>query len=123
LARSVRAADRRVPAEHEQAVRAQASEPPEARPLAAFYTGTYRNPFYGRVRVLARGGKLTLVLGPKRRRFRLSHWSGDTHSLRWTGENEYGIGAVDFTGAPGGRAGAVRVEVLDTEGLGTFRRR
>lgn len=98
------------------------SRPRPAR-SAAFYTGTYRNPFYGRVRVLARGGKLTLVLGPKRRRFRLSHWSGGTHSLRWTGENEYGIGAVDFTRGPGGRAGAVRVEVLDAEGLGTFRRR
>lgn len=102
--------------------RARPSRPKHAR-SAAFYSGTYRNPFYGRVRVLARGRRLTLVLGPKSRRFALSHYSGDAFSFDWTGENEYGIGAVDFKRGRGGRAGSVRLEVLDAEGLGTFRRR
>ncbi len=63
------------------------------------------------------------MLGPKSRRFPLSHFSGDTFSFDWSGENEYGIGAVDFRRGRGDRAGSVRVEVLDAEGLGTFRRR
>ncbi len=89
----------------------------------AFYSGTYDSGFYGRARVLARGRRLTLVLGPKRRRFVLSHFSGDTYAFDWQGENEYGVGAVDFRRGRGGRAGSVRIEVLDAEGLGTFRRR
>jgi CubicO group peptidase (beta-lactamase class C family) len=95
---------------------------PRPARVAAFYAGTYRNAFYGRVRVVASGGRLTLVLGPKGRRFALSHWSGDTYALDWSGENEYGIGAVDFGRGRGGRARSVRVEVLAAEGLGTFRR-
>ena len=72
------------------------SDPAPARTPTA-YAGTYENDFYGRIHVLADGPGLTLVLGPKRRRFELSHWDGDTFSYVWQSENTYGISAVDFT--------------------------
>jgi CubicO group peptidase (beta-lactamase class C family) len=102
--------------------RSRPRSPRPARP-APFYAGTYRNDFYGQLMILARRGRLTLVLGPRRRRFTLSHWSGDTYSFNWNGENEYGISAVDFRPGRAGRARSVRLELLDVAGLGTFRRR
>ena len=98
------------------------SAPQPAR-SAAFYAGTYDNKFYGPIRVLPSAHGLTLVLGPKHLRFALSHWSGDTYALDWTGENEYGISAVDFQHNQTGQAPSVRLELLDIAGLGTFRRR
>ncbi len=45
-------------------------------------------------------------------------------SFDWTGENEHRISAVDFKRGRIGRAGSVRLELLDiASGLGTFRRR
>ena len=98
------------------------SDPAPARTASA-YAGTYENDFYGRMQVLANGPGLTLALGPKRRRFELAHWDGDTFSYDWQSENTYGISAVDFTPGPRGRTRSVLIENLDVAGLGTFTRR
>ena len=98
------------------------SDPAPARTPAA-YAGSYENDFYGRIEVLADGPGLTLVLGPKRRRFELAHWDGDTFSYDWQSENTYGISAVDFTPGPRGRARSLLIENLDVAELGTFTRR
>ena len=92
-----------------------------SRARASFYAGVYENAFYGPARVLARGTRLTLVLGPKRRRFALVHWDADTFSYDWQSENTYGVSAVDFTPGPR-RARSLRIKNLDLEGLGTFTR-
>ena len=73
--------------------------------------------------MLAGDAALTLVLGPKGRRFELEHWDGDTFSYVWQSENTYGISAVDFTPGPRGQARSVRIENLDVADLGTFTRR
>jgi CubicO group peptidase (beta-lactamase class C family) len=86
------------------------------------YTGTYANEYYGPMTVSAQGGELTMQLGPKKQRFALRHYDGDTFSYRTTGENAVGRSGVTFTVGPGGRATEVRVENLDTTGLGTFTR-
>jgi hypothetical protein len=101
--------------------RPRPSAPRRAR-RTAFYAGTYRNAFYGRVRVGVRQGRLTLAIGPKPRRFALSHWDAGTWSMHWIGTDDYGVSAVDFTRGRGGRAGALTIELLDDRGLGTFRR-
>ena len=98
------------------------SDPAPARPPTA-YTGTYENDFYGRIQVLANGPSLSLVLGPKRRRFELAHWDGDTFSYFWQSENTYGISAVDFTPGPRGQARSLLIDNLDVADLGTFIRR
>ena len=72
--------------------------------------------------VSTQGGELTMQLGPKKQRFVLHHYDGDTFSYRTTGENAVGLSGVTFTVGSGGRAVKVRVENLDTTGLGTFTR-
>ncbi|GGT69309.1 hypothetical protein GCM10010272_10400 [Streptomyces lateritius] len=64
------------------------------------------------------GGGLTLRLGPKPQTYRLTHYDGDTFSFRTAGEDAGGLTGVTFS--PDGKS--VRVEYLDTEGLGTFTR-
>lgn len=86
------------------------------------YTGTYANEYYGPMTVSAQGDELTMQLGPKKQRFALRHYDGDTFSYRTTGELAVGLSGVTFTVESGGRAGKVRVENLDTTGLGTFTR-
>ncbi|RPF35048.1 serine hydrolase [Streptomyces sp. TLI_185] len=86
------------------------------------YTGTYSNDYYGPMTVSVQGNELTMQLGPRKQRFSLSHYDGDTFSYRTTGEMAVGLSGVTFTVGPGGRADKVRVEHLDTSGLGTFTR-
>ncbi|MFJ5788227.1 DUF3471 domain-containing protein [Streptomyces hydrogenans] len=86
-------------------------------------TGTYANDPYGPMTVSAQGGELTMRLGPDGQRFTLSHYDGDTFFHRTTGETAVGLSGVTFTVGSGGQADKVRVENLDTSGLGTFTRR
>ncbi|MGW3622127.1 serine hydrolase [Streptomyces sp. NPDC000880] len=89
------------------------------------YTGTYESAYYGKLVVTAgQEGQdgLTLQLGPKPMRFRLTHYDGDTFSFATTGENAVGLTGVTFTVGDRGPAAKVRVEYLDQDGLGTFTR-
>ncbi|MFF3322162.1 serine hydrolase [Streptomyces sp. NPDC002889] len=95
--------------------------PAPARPDDT-YVGTYRNDYYGPLRVTAADGVLTMHLGPDTMRFRLTHYDGDTFSFRTVGENAAGLFGVTFTGDVDGKAAKVRVESLDRNGLGTFTR-
>ncbi|WP_371660212.1 serine hydrolase [Streptomyces sp. NBC_00280] len=101
-----------------------AKPPPGPAPARAdsAYTGTYANDFYGPMTVSAQGDDLVMQLGPKKQRFTLRHYDGDTFSYRTTGENAVGLSGVTFGVGSGGRADKVRVENLDTTGLGTFTR-
>ncbi|WP_328924831.1 serine hydrolase [Streptomyces sp. NBC_00190] len=96
-----------------------AHPPASARPAkdSAAYTGTYDNPYYGKLTVTADDeGALTLALGPKPLRFPLAHYDGDTFSFETAGENAVGRTGVAFAD------GTVRVEYLDADHLGTFTR-
>ncbi|WP_443057538.1 serine hydrolase [Streptomyces sp. IBSBF 2806] len=97
------------------------ASPAPAKPNSA-YTGTYANNYYGPMTVSAQGGQLTMQLGPKKQRFALRHYDGDTFSYSTTGEMSVGLSGVTFTIGSGGHADKVRVENLDTTGLGTFTR-
>lgn len=97
------------------------ASPAPAKPNSA-YTGTYANNYYGPITVSAQGGQLTMQLGPKKQRFALRHYDGDTFSYSTTGEMSVGLSGVTFTVGSGGHADKVRVENLDTTGLGTFTR-
>jgi len=87
------------------------------------YTGTYTNQYYGPMTVSAQGNELTMQLGPRKQRFVLTHYDGDTFSYRTTGEMAVGLSGVTFTADSSGRADKVRVENLDSSGLGTFTRK
>ncbi|UYQ62894.1 serine hydrolase [Streptomyces peucetius] len=86
------------------------------------YTGTYRNDYYGTLRVTASNGELTMELGPKPLRFPLAHYDGNTFSFMTVGENAVGRSGVMFTVDSDAKASKVRVESLDKNGLGTFTR-
>ncbi|WP_420719011.1 serine hydrolase [Streptomyces sp. NRRL S-646] len=98
------------------------ASPAPARANSA-YTGTYANDYYGPMTVSDQGGKLVMQLGPKKERFVLHHYNGDTFSYSTTGEMAVGLSGVTFTVGSGGHADKVRVENLDTSGLGTFTRK
>jgi len=98
------------------------ADPKPARP-ANSYAGTYANRYYGPARITARGGRLTMSLGPKHATFALRHWNASTFSYQPRGENAVGISAVTFRLGRDGRPAAMNVEFLDTQGLGTFKRR
>ncbi|MFF5706996.1 serine hydrolase [Streptomyces sp. NPDC012794] len=95
-----------------------ARPPAGAKPARddSVYTGTYENPYYGPLTVVAdpSGKGLVLSLGPKPTRFPLTHYDGDTFSFETTGENAVGRTGVFFSD------GTVRVEYLDQNRLGTF---
>ncbi|WP_449348678.1 serine hydrolase [Streptomyces shaanxiensis] len=114
----------------QQTLQAERSETDYSKPPASpapakansAYTGTYANDYYGPLTVSAQGDELSLQVGPKKQRFVLTHYDGDTFSYRTTGEMAVGLTGVTFTVGSGGRADKVRVENLDTSGLGTFTR-
>ena len=80
------------------------------------FVGTYQNNLYGPAMIEATNGKLSIVLGPKKMRFPLTHWTGDLFSFVPPGESSTGITAVHFT------ATAMTIEYLNEEGVGTFTR-
>lgn len=101
------------------------TEPPgdAADPRAdSAYTGTYRNSYYGPLTVTESDGELTMALGPKPTRFRLTHYDGDTFFFETVGENATGPSGVTFRGDGNGKATQVTIEAFDKNGLGTFRR-
>jgi CubicO group peptidase (beta-lactamase class C family) len=105
-----RLADRQRPADRKRALPSRT------------YAGTYANRYYGPARITARGGRLTMSLGPKNATFALRHWNASTFSYQPRGENAVGISAVTFRLGRDGRPAAMNVEFLDGQGLGTFKR-
>ncbi len=98
-----------------------------ARPKAArpprFYTGKYSNSYYGPIKVVARGGSLHVLIGPRPTDYRLEHWNGDQFAFFPVGENALGISAATFRSSPGGdRAAGLTLEYYDDEQLGRFTR-
>ena len=91
---------------------------------ATAYSGTYANSHYGPLTVTAdASGNLSMVLGPQKMSFPLTHYTGDTFSYLTRGENAVGRSGVTFHTGSGGAVTGVTLENLDAEGgLGTFTR-
>lgn len=94
----------------------------EAAKEEGVYLGSYGNDFYGAAEIVRKDGGLALVLGPKKKVFPLTHWSGDIFTFETSGENAMGKAGVFFAVGPDGKADSVVVESLNLGGLGTFRR-
>lgn len=105
------------------------SRPPlrKTPPLgAAAYVGKYTNRYFGTMEVVQKDSTLALLLGPKRKRFRLTHYNRDVFTYLPDGEQAAdlsGPSGVVFTIAGSGKARQVMLEHLDINGNGTFVRR
>lgn len=81
-----------------------AFEPP-ARPTAARATadlvGRYANDFYGTAVVVAKAGRISIVMGPNRTVVPLEHWSGDRFIATFAVQTAPTKVWVDFGGKPG----------------------
>lgn len=100
------------------------SPPGEAAPAlpAAAYLGTYRNDFYGEVRVIEAGDGLAFQIGPEPREFTLTHYDRDTFSWQPTGENASSRSGLTFTIGPDNTAVSFDDEYLAWGGPGAFPR-
>lgn len=100
------------------------SSPEDPRPLDEL-TGVYRNDYFGTVEVRREAeDELSLAVGPEaqRQEWPLEHWDGDTFAASPSGENwpAGSRGSVVFD--DDNDAGTVSINLLDTDGWGTFAR-
>lgn len=91
------------------------SDPAPAKPLSD-YVGVYDNEYYGPARVTLDRAQLQLALGPGTVRWPLTHWDGDVFTYRPYNENAPPgtVGQATFNGS------TLVLELLDSQGLGTF---
>lgn len=102
---------------------AQAPVPPNLALPDAAYLGDYANDYVGPAQVVLRNGMLTLVLGPEgARSYPLRHFDRDLFLYVPDSEMPDKLSALSFTVGSDGRAEAMTIESLDSNGLGTLRR-
>lgn len=94
---------------------------PESPSIVTAYLGKYRNDFFGDIEVKEQGGKMVMVLGPKKLVAELKHYNRDTFTYETTGENSVGKSGVTFLVGPGPHASEMFVEHLNDAGEGTFK--
>jgi CubicO group peptidase (beta-lactamase class C family) len=97
---------------------------PSPAMAATAYAGRYVNDYYGDADVVTEGDRLTLLLGPDRRPFALSHFDRDAFLFDFIGLGDEGQreALVAFSSANGTRADALTIDFLDANGQGTFTR-
>ncbi len=93
---------------------------PAAAANLARHVGVYTNPYFGDATVTEVGDVLALSIGPAGRTYPLSHWDGETFSIRPSSENELdgSVSSVVF-----GADGTMTIDYLDQNGFGLFVRR
>ena len=99
------------------------SKPP-AQPLPSLpadaYAGTYRNEYFGDIRVSVKEGVLVLELGPQKTSYPLNHYDRDVFTYQPKGETAGSLSGVFFQIGPDQKAASAVVEALNTHGQGTF---
>jgi hypothetical protein len=95
--------------------------PEPARDLQA-YAGNYHNDYYGNASIVQSGDALTLMIGPRKTEYLLRHWNADHFLYEPRGENAVRITGVSFGVPDSGQAERLRVEYLDQNREGDFRR-
>ncbi|MFK8252250.1 serine hydrolase [Ancylobacter terrae] len=102
-----------------------AAPPTPATPAlpADAYVGSYANDYVGPGAVAREGGALVLKLGPGgRKAYPLTHFDRDLFLIYPSPEMPDMPSAVRFAIGPDGRAGAITIEELNGNGLGTLAR-
>ena len=96
------------------------SKPP-AHPLPSLpadaYAGTYRNEYFGDIRISAKDGDIVLHMGPQKTSYPVNHYNRDVFSFSLEGTATSG---VFFQIGPDQKATSAIVEALNTQGQATF---
>jgi Domain of unknown function (DUF3471)/Beta-lactamase len=101
-----------------------AKPPAQASPAAPVdaYVGTYANPYFGEIQIVAKDGGLALRQGAKPADYPMTHYDRDVFSYQPTGESSFGPSGVTFTVGASGKASGVLIENLNIYGQGEFGR-
>lgn len=97
------------------------AHPAKPRPEAS-YSGSYTNRYYGDIQITEEDSKLLLTNGPRKMRYPLLHWDGDTHVYSPEGENAVTTTGVTFDVGADGKAQSLRIEYLGQHGEGGLTR-
>lgn len=99
------------------------SKPP-AQPLhslpADAYAGTYRNEYFGDIKVLVKDGGLAVQLGPKKTLYPLTHYDRDVFTYQPEGETAGRLSGIIFQIGPNQKAETAVIKALNGRGQGTF---
>jgi len=107
-----------------KATYARPPDPPTPALPDAAYAGTYANAYVGEAVVAAEAGALTVRVGPEGvTSWPLTHFDRDLFLYYPDAEMPDTPAAARFTVGPDGRATALTLESLDSNGLGTLARR
>jgi CubicO group peptidase (beta-lactamase class C family) len=99
------------------------SKPP-TQPLPSLpadaYAGTYRNEYFGDIRISVKEKGLVLQLGPRKTLYPLNHYDRDIFAYLQEGEAADSLSGVVFRIGPDRKAASAVVEGLNEKGQGTF---
>jgi hypothetical protein len=88
------------------------------------YVGTYSSDYYGNLEIVRSGEGLAVRLGPAAKQYALAHWDGDAFTFEPSSENATdGSISLAIFKKQATSFGAVTIEYLDENGLGTFARK
>jgi CubicO group peptidase (beta-lactamase class C family) len=97
------------------------ANPTPAQPSGA-YVGSYANSFYGTVEVTEGAGGLSLVEGPAKVTYPLTHFDGNTFIHYPVVGIPHIPAPIEFVMGPDGKASAINIGDSDGAGLGTLTR-
>ncbi len=86
------------------------------------YIGSYKNDYFGKLKISQNQNTLWLTVGPKNRQFKLAHFNRDTFTLQTEGENSTGVTPVIFSIDSNGMAESVYIKAYDEGSYGLFKR-
>ncbi len=95
-----------------------------AQPLhslpADAYAGTYRNEYFGDIKILVKDRGLAVQLGPKKTLYTLTHYDRDVFIYQPEGETAGSLSGIIFQIGPNQKAETVVIKALNKRGHGTF---
>jgi Domain of unknown function (DUF3471) len=99
------------------------ANPAPALDLAA-YAGTYANDYYGDAVIVRQRDGLIMKIGPAPTEFAFTHLDGNVFTFTPHSENasEGSISTASFAADSSGKVTRLTIELLDQNGIGTFKR-
>jgi CubicO group peptidase (beta-lactamase class C family) len=97
--------------------------PSQSAQVLEAYAGRYQSAYFGTAEIEVDQQQLILTLGPRRERFAMVHWDGDTFAIAPRSENapEGSLSSVRFS-MHDGKSDGFTINYLDQNGMATWQR-